>query len=157
MQKQNVIKKILIGLITLAFLMSAYSKLASDPKMVEMLSMLNISGLRVGLGIIEIIIALTLWWRETRTIGALIGTSYLGAAIMAELYLGSKGIAPGVLSLLLWTVLKIDLWQPSMCSQCMNPLEQKALCTCTGECVCGHNKCDCGKEGCVCKKGTCTC
>lgn len=157
MQKQNGIKKILIGILSLAFLMGGYSKLAGDPKVLEMFDLLNISGLRIGLGIIEIIIALTLWWKETRTIGALIGTSYLGAAIMAELYLGSKGIAPGILSLLLWTVLKIDLWQPSMCSQCMNPLEQKPSCTCDGTCVCEHGNCDCGKEGCVCKKGTCTC
>ncbi len=142
MQKQKIVKKVLIGILTLAFVMSGYSKIVGDPKMVEMLTLLNIEGLRVGLGIIDIIIALTLWWKETRTIGVLIGTSYLGAAIMAELYLGSKGIAPGILSLVLWTVLKIDLWQPSTCAQCAQPMPMR---------------CDCEKEGCVCEHGKCTC
>lgn len=143
MQKHNVVKKILISIVSLVFLMAAYSKLSGNPMAVQMLETLNIGGLRIGLGVIDIILALTLWWKETRTIGILIATSYFGAALMAELFLGAKGIAPGVLSLMLWVVFKIDSWHPSMCAQCGAPTTPRM--------------CDCKKEGCVCEHGKCSC
>ena len=71
-----------------------------------------------ALGIIDLIIAASLWNMRTRRIGVLIGTAYLGGAIASELSLGGTGVIPGIAMLFLWIIHKIDLRKDCSCGVC---------------------------------------
>lgn len=143
MKTKKIIQKVLIGIIAAMFLFSAYGKLSGNIMAIMMLDTLNIGYLRVALGIIDIIIAVSLLWKKTRRAGIAIGTGYLGGAVLADLSLGGLGIIPGVLILVLWTIgyLQKGMYHTCHCGEQQD--DQAPLCNCKPGCTCEQGKCTC--------------
>lgn len=117
MKKRRIIKKFLIIIVSLLFLLSAYAMLSSNKMESVLLSKLNLAEFRVALGFINLIIVVCLWMKKTRQIGILIATAYLGGAIVSELSMGDSGFIPGIMTLILWIIHKLDVWDCS-CGTC---------------------------------------
>lgn len=128
MKKHIIFQKILIILLSLIFAMSAYSKFSSNESIVEMLTKLNLVDYKNALGVIDIIIALSLWTKKTRSIGIMIGTAYLGGAIASEFSLGGTGLVPALCILALWVIQKIDLWDCN-CGKCETCIKKSSTTT----------------------------
>ncbi len=118
MKKARIGRIILSSIVSIIFLLAAYSKFSSAPAEIVMLEKIHLLDYRVALGCIDIILALSLWNKKTRSIGVLIGSAYLGAAIASELSLGGTGVIPGILLLMLWGIHKIDLRKNCSCGVC---------------------------------------
>lgn len=123
MKKRIILKRILIILLSVLFVMSAYTKFSSEKSVVDMLTKLNLLNYKNALGSIDIIVALSLWTKKTRRIGIMIGTAYLGGAVASEFSLGGTGLIPGLCILLLWIIQKIDLWNCT-CGKCKSCLKE---------------------------------
>jgi hypothetical protein len=117
MKKRRIIKKILIIIVSLIFLLSAYAMLSSNQIEIDLLTELNLLDYRIALGFINLIIVVSLWIKKTRQIGILVATAYLGGAIASELSIGDSGLIPGVIILTLWIIHKLDSWSCS-CGTC---------------------------------------
>ncbi len=126
MKKRRILKWILIVLVSVLFVMSAYTKFVSDKTIVEMLEKLNLSDYKNALGIIDLIIGLSLWNRTTRRIGIMVGTAYLGGAIASEFSLGGTGLIPALCILALWIIQKIDSWSCS-CGKCNTCIKRTTM------------------------------
>lgn len=102
--KRKVFRIILTAIISALFLMSAYAMLSGNKAETAILTNLNLLLYRKTIGLLCITITLSLWNKGTRTFGILIGSAYLGGAIVSELSLGDTGFFPGVTLLALWTI-----------------------------------------------------
>ncbi len=82
--------------------------LSGAERQIEILTELNFLNYRITIGLINIVIALSLWSKKTRYMGVFLGTAYLGGAIASELSIGDAGLVPGLTMLLLWVIQKIQ-------------------------------------------------
>ncbi len=98
------IGKILLVLISLALIMGSFGMIIADPNSKEALEMtpLHLESYVRILGIIKLLVGLGLFFPKTRRIAALVGTGYLGGALMANITLGEFPIVPVVFILALW-------------------------------------------------------
>ena len=106
----RIIQRILIGIVSLLFLLSAGEKLTNNAQMVALFHTLNLDTFLHGCGLIEIIIVITLLWRPTRIISTLLASAYLGGAIALMFSIGDTAIFPGLTLLMVWAIAKINLW-----------------------------------------------
>ncbi len=109
MKKRRIIKKILITIVSLIFVLSSYAMFSSNKMQVELLKELNLLDYRIALGFISAIIALSLWIKKTRQIGILVATAYLGGAVASEFSLDGSGLIPSITILILWIIHKLDI------------------------------------------------
>lgn len=79
--------------------------LSGNQAEMRILTSLSLMPYRITIGLLCIAIVLSLWNKNTRTFGVLIGSAYLGGAIVSELSLGDSGFFPGIALLLLWTIM----------------------------------------------------
>ena len=133
-KSRKIIRIILLVLVSVAFLMSAFGKLSGSEQEIGLFTALNLPDFRVAAGLINIIIVLTLWWRPTRNIGTLIASSYLGAAILASLMLAPESaFIPGLVLLAVWVVAKFS----HPCHYCSD--QNHCHCNCETCKTCGRN------------------
>ena len=118
MKASHIIKVILSAILSILFLLSAYVALSSSEVSLSVFEKLHLLAYKNALGVIDIIIALSLWNKKTRSIGILVGTAYLGGAIASELSSGSTGVIPAILLIILWVMYKIDLRKKCSCGVC---------------------------------------
>lgn len=98
------IGKVLLILVGLGLIVGSIGMIIADPNSKEAMEMapLNVDGYVRILGIIKLLVGLGLFFPKTRRIAVLIGTGYLGGAIMANITIGEFPIAPAMFMLVLW-------------------------------------------------------
>ena len=145
---------IAIGIVSFMLLLGAYTKLSMHPDAVQLFATLHLLPFMKAFGLIQVIIALCLWWRPTRIIGTLVASAYFGAGAIMMLSIHESAITATLLLLLTWLIHKCSWW--SMWSHGYH-------CGCAS-CLSGDHllpkdtaMCQCGKSGCRCVDGTCTC
>ncbi len=143
---KNIIGTVLITIVSVVFLLSAFSKLFGAQAAVDMFNQLGIDDLRVRLGLIELLTVFLLWIPRTRWIGMLVATGYLGGAIATEFILHGAPVLPGLLIIFVWIGSAFRMWGFKHSHHCAN-----------GACMEQNETCNCGKNGCVCAAGKCTC
>lgn len=117
MKKRRIVKKILITIVSLIFIISSYAMLSNNKMQIELLQDLNLLDYKTALGFISAIIALSLWVKKTRQIAILVATAYLGGAVASEFSLGGSGLIPSIVILILWIIHKLDM-RPCSCGTC---------------------------------------
>lgn len=105
---KKLFKGFLIIVVSILFLLSAYSMLSGNKAELELLSELGLSAYGKALSFISIVIAISLWIKKTRYIAVFVGTAYLGGAIASELSIGDIGLIPGLTMLALWIIWRMD-------------------------------------------------
>jgi hypothetical protein len=96
------VTRTLTGLIILIIVMSAASKLAFVPQLVDIFSKIGLlSYLRI-LGMTELIFLSIFLWTTTRKLGLLLLTGYFGGAMAVEMSHGTFFIAPATILTLIW-------------------------------------------------------
>ncbi|HSE56543.1 MAG TPA: DoxX family protein [Candidatus Paceibacterota bacterium] len=155
---KKIIGTLILVLVSLFLLFSAFGKLTAHPTALEMFAALHIPYLRIPLGIIEALVAVLLVIPRTNRIAVLITSGFLGGAILAELFFGMTGAFAGTILLLVWigSALRHHTCYCG-CANCQQCHEHCSDCK-TGTCSLHPQgeACNC-KPGCVCVKGKCTC
>jgi putative effector of murein hydrolase LrgA (UPF0299 family) len=106
----KIFRTVLLVLVTLSFLMAGVMKLISNSTEVAMFAAVNLSSALMIIGALEVLVAMMLWWKKTRTFAILLGTAIMGAAVAETISIGAPGeiIAPGIVLLCTWAVFFID-------------------------------------------------
>jgi len=106
----RVLRTILIVLASLAFLMAGMLKLIGNATEVIMFTKAHLTSMLSVIGLIEVLVAVMLWWRKTRDLATLLGTAIMGAAFAEVITLGApmEVLSPGIILLLLWAIFAID-------------------------------------------------
>lgn len=143
-----------LSIVSFMLLLGAYTKLSQHPDAVWLFTSLDLLPFMKGFGLIQIIIALCLWWKPTRIIGTLVASAYFGAGVVMMLSIGESALMSTLLLLLTWVIHKCTWW---------SMWKHGYHCACTA-CNVGNDIlpkekkfCDCGKPGCRCEHGMCTC
>lgn len=92
----------LTGLVTLIIIMSASSKLALVPQLVEIFSKIGLLSYLQILGMTELVFLALFLWNKTRKLGLLLLTGYFGGAMAVEMSHGTFFIAPATILALTW-------------------------------------------------------
>ena len=99
---KTVAKRTFTGLVILIIVMSAASKIAFVPELVDIFSKIGLlSYLRI-LGITELVFLSIFLWSNTRKLGMLLLTGYFGGAMAVEMSHGTFFIAPATILTLIW-------------------------------------------------------
>jgi hypothetical protein len=94
---------VLSGLPGLAFLPSAYMKIAQPAGFLDSWTKNYSAGSALPLGIIEIGSYILYWIPRTRVLGALLLTAYLGGAVATHVHMGDGNFpVPIIVAVLLW-------------------------------------------------------
>jgi hypothetical protein len=96
------VTRILTALVTLIIIMSASSKLAFVPQLVEIFSKLGLVSYLKILGITELMFLVLFIWKKTRKLGLLLLTAYFGGAMAVEMSHGTLFVAPATILTLIW-------------------------------------------------------
>lgn len=96
------VTRALTALITLIVVMSAASKIAFVPQLVDIFSKIGLLSYIKILGMTEILFLSIFLWKTTRKLGLLLLTGYFGGAMAVELSHGTFFIAPATLLTLIW-------------------------------------------------------
>jgi len=97
-----IVTRTLTGLIVLIIVMSAASKLAFAPQLVNIFSKIGLLSYIKILGITELLFLSTFLWKKTRKLGLLLLTGYFGGAMAVEMSHGTFFIAPATILTLIW-------------------------------------------------------
>ena len=97
-----VLTRIVTGLVTLIIVLSATSKLASVPQLVDIFSKIGLLSYIKILGTAELLFLSIFLWRKTRKLGLLLLTGYFGGAMAVEMSHGTFFIAPATILTLIW-------------------------------------------------------
>lgn len=92
----------LAALVSLIIIMSASSKLAFVPQLVEIFSKIGLVSYLKILGMTELMFLTLFLWRKTRKLGLLLLTGYFGGAMAVEMSHGTFFIAPASILTLVW-------------------------------------------------------
>ena len=92
----------LTGLVTLIVIMSASSKIALLPQLVEIFSKIGLQSYLKILGTTELVFLALFLWSKTRKLGLLLFTGYFGGAMAVEMSHGTFFIAPATILTLTW-------------------------------------------------------
>lgn len=97
-----VVTRAFTGLVSLIIIMSAISKLAFVPQLVDIFSKIGLlSYLRI-LGVAELAFLSVFLFKSTRKLGLLFFTGYFGGAMAVEMSHGTFFIAPATILTLIW-------------------------------------------------------
>lgn len=96
------ITRTLTGLITLIIVISAASKLAYVPQLVDIFSKTGLLPYIKILGMTELLFLSIFLWKKTRKLGLLLLTGYFGGAMAVEMSHGTFFIAPATILTLIW-------------------------------------------------------
>ena len=97
-----IVTRAFTGLVTLTIIISASSKLAFVPQLVDIFSKIGLlSYLRI-LGVTELVFLSIFLFKGTRKIGLLLLTGYFGGAMAVEMSHGTFFIAPATILTLVW-------------------------------------------------------
>ena len=96
------VTRIITGIVTLIIIMSASSKLAFVPQLVEIFSKIGLLSYLKILGMTELMFLTLFLWKKTRRLGLLLLTGYFGGAMAVELSHGTFFIAPATILTLIW-------------------------------------------------------
>jgi hypothetical protein len=96
------ITRTLTGLITLIIVISAASKLAYVPQLVDTFSKTGLLPYIKILGMTELLFLSIFLWKKTRKLGLLLLTGYFGGAMAVEMSHGTFFIAPATILTLIW-------------------------------------------------------
>ena len=96
------VTRVLTALVALIIIMSASSKLAFVPQLVEIFSKIGLLSYLNILGITELMFLALFIWKKTRKLGLLLLTGYFGGAMAVEISHGTFFIAPATILTLIW-------------------------------------------------------
>ena len=96
------VTRILTALVTLIIIMSASSKLAFVPQLVDIFSKIGLLSYLKILGVTELLFLTIFLWKKTRKLGLLLLTGYFGGAMAVEMSHGTFFIAPATILTLIW-------------------------------------------------------
>ncbi|MES2225106.1 MAG: DoxX family protein [Patescibacteria group bacterium] len=118
--KHKIIRIVLQVLLSLSFLAGGVSKLMGSADQVTSFAALHLETTLVAIGLLEVLIAIAVWCKQTRTIAILFATAIMGAAVAATISL-SQGInamviVPGAILLMGWAILSLDRCSCENCS-----------------------------------------
>jgi len=99
---KTVATRIFTALVTLILIMSAASKIAFVPQLVDIFSKIGLLSYIKILGITELLFLSIFLWRNTRKLGLLLLTGYFGGAMAVEMSHGTFFIAPAAILALIW-------------------------------------------------------
>ena len=93
----KVLRIIFLVIISFSFLAAGLAKLAGSAQETAMFSMVHLQSTLVIIGVLELLIAIGVWWKKTRTLAILFATAILGAAVAETISIGmaKEIIAPG--------------------------------------------------------------
>ena len=97
-----VLTRTLTGLVTLIIILSASSKLAFVPQLVDVFSKIGLLSYMKILGMTEVVFLALFLWKNTRKLGLLLLTGYFGGAMAVEMSHGTFFIAPATILSLVW-------------------------------------------------------
>ena len=92
----------LTGLVALIIIVSASSKLAFVPQLVDIFSKIGLLSYLKILGMTELVFLALFLWNKTRKLGLLLLTGYFGGAMAVEMSHGTFFIAPATILTLTW-------------------------------------------------------
>ena len=92
----------LTGLVILIVVMSASSKIAFVPELVDIFSKIGLLSYIKILGVTEVLFLSIFLWKTTRKLGLLLLTGYFGGAMAVEMSHGTFFIAPATILTLIW-------------------------------------------------------
>jgi uncharacterized membrane protein len=155
----TLIRRILIIFVLVYFLASFYHLVAGDTMQVIEFGTLHLTNFRIAFAAIALIISVCLIWRPLRMMGTLLGSAYLGGALLISFTLGENPAIAALALISLWVVLKLSWWKHwclcGHCDRCRARLESEVT---VKEKTSGMKKDMCGcKPGCMCERGKCTC
>lgn len=93
---------ILMGLLTLLFVLSAAAKIVAAQPVVEMLEKWGLKNQLLLIGIGELTSALLFLIPRTNSLGVLLLSAYMGGAIVTHMQHGESYVMPSVILLLVW-------------------------------------------------------
>lgn len=99
---KTVAKRTFTGLVILIIVMSAASKIAFVPQLVDIFSKIGLLSYIRILGITELLFLSIFLWSNTRKLGMLLLTGYFGGAMAVEMSHGTFFIAPATILTLIW-------------------------------------------------------
>ena len=99
---KTVAKRTFTGLVILIIVMSAASKIAFVPELVDIFSKIGLLSYIRILGITELLFLSIFLWSNTRKLGMLLLTGYFGGAMAVEMSHGTFFIAPATILTLIW-------------------------------------------------------
>jgi hypothetical protein len=99
---KTVLTRTFTGLITFIIVMSAASKLAFVPQLVDIFSKIGLLSYIKILGMTELLFLSIFIWKKTRKLGLLLLTGYFGGAMAVEMSHGTFFIAPATILALIW-------------------------------------------------------
>lgn len=100
--KKQKVGTVLVYAVGIMLVFSSIFMITQHPKEVAELAPLKLGNLIVLLGIIKLSVGLGLLFPKTRHIAALVGTGYLGGAIMANITLGEIPPPAALFGIILW-------------------------------------------------------
>ena len=100
--KKIAVTRVLTALVALIIIMSASSKLAFVPQLVEIFSKIGLLSYLNILGITELMFLALFIWKKTRKLGLLLLTGYFGGAMAVEISHGTFFSAPATILTLIW-------------------------------------------------------
>jgi len=101
-KKKIIVTRAFTGLVILIIVMSACSKLAFVPQLVNIFSKIGLLSYIKILGTTELLFLSTFLWEKTRKLGLLLLTGYFGGAMAVEMSHGTFFIAPATILTLIW-------------------------------------------------------
>jgi hypothetical protein len=106
----KIVRIVLQVLVSLAFLAAGFAKVTANAGEVALFSSVHLESTLMAIGALEILVAIGLWFRNTRTVAVLFGTAILGAAFAETISVGmaSAVIAPGLVLLFTWALFVVD-------------------------------------------------
>lgn len=131
--KKQKIGTVILGLVSIMMIAGSYGMIFPNPNSLEAMQFapLHVENYIRVLGVIKLLIGVGLFCKSTRYIAALIGTGYLGGAIMATIVMGMPPVIAGVTLLVLWLSMELvteNFLHLSKCAHCHPSADCK---TCT--------------------------
>jgi len=106
----KIIRIVLQVLVSAAFIGAGVAKLLKNADEVALFTSVHLNSTLIAIGVLELLIAIMVWFRKTRTIVVLLGSAVLGAAFAETISVGmaSEVIAPGLVLLFTWAIYFLD-------------------------------------------------
>ncbi len=132
--KKQKIGKVLLFLVSVGMIMGSIGMIVANPNSKEAVEFVPLHAenyIRI-LGIIKLLVGLGLFFKKTRNVAALVGTGYLGGAMMATITIGMPPIIAGIFILVLWAgmeLLTCNFLKICSCESCKTDAKVCETCT----------------------------
>ncbi len=109
LSKTEKIGTVLLALVSIGLILGSFGMIFANPnsKDAAMFAPLHLGSYIHILGIIKLLIGVGLFFKRTHYVAALVGTGYLGGAIMATITIGQPPIVAGIFILVLWAGMEL--------------------------------------------------